>query len=215
MSTVSNPVGISQTPYEVPSFTGMSPFTVKIDETPELAQLISQAEQCQDLPFEEKLQKIQTIALHAMTNAYEYMKNPPVVNLDFDLLMKCTSLVEDKHSLGDALQAKAGCCRYQSTLFFLLGAAAKLGDKHYLQSTPIHSTLDTCFNDIFHKGKVYHVSIFSASVENKAYDYSAHLGPQIFDQPRKVDAGQPFLAYTVDEEGKTHKYVRQGTHFDS
>src|SRR5207249_2595293 len=101
------------------------------------------------------------------------------------------------------------------TLFLLLGAAAKLGDKHYLQSTQIHPRLDTCYNDVIHDGKVHHVSIFIDTIKNKRYDYTQKLGLEIFKKPIQDAPKQPFLAYAIDKGGDIHKYVREGRHFDS
>lgn len=205
--------------YEVDTFIGAEPYTVTIDETPELNELISEAEKCQELPFEEKLQAVQDIAMKGMENAYEVTKSGmrrDQTTVDFPFFIKCTNIVQEKHSLGFALQAKAGCCRYQAILFFLLGAAAKLGEKHYLQGTKVNDNgLNTCYNDVVYEGKCHHVSIFVLSLRNKRHDYSAHLGSQVFENPFTSYPDQPFLAYSVDKEGTLHKYVRDGCHFDT
>jgi len=197
--------------YEVKTFNEWTPFDVKVNESEELTTLLAEAEKCQEMPFDEKLAAIKSIALKAMQNAYEIKQT---LNAPPAFAFTCVLIVDTPKSLEYALKNKAGCCRYQSTLFFLLGAAAKLGDKHYLQSTSIHSKLNTCYNDVVYNGKVHHISIFTESLQNKKYDYSAHLGQKVFENPIAADASTSFLAYTVDSNQTVRQYARQGCHFD-
>lgn len=196
-----------KSPYEVDSFIGITPYTVLIDDTEELQGLIKEAEGYQDLPFEEKLSNIKKIALNAMKNAYEGWRS----GNNYQEKRRCGDIVTREHPLGFALKEKAGCCRYQATLFLILAAQAKLGDKHYLQSAPIN-TLNTCFNDVIHEGKVHHVSIFTESLHDQKFNYSRD--PTIFEKPHRTFSQQPFLAYTVEGD-MVHKYVREDQHFDT
>ena len=193
---------------EINSFLGQQPFGVEIDNTAELQALIEKAEQCQGLPFNQKISAVATIALKAMDNAYEGWR----CEKDPEKAKKYEKIVIEPHSLGEALKERAGCCRYQATLFLVLGAAAKLGDKHYLHSIHLGGGLNTCFNHVIHEGKTYPVSIFTISLKDKNLNYSSDSN--IYNHPAEFALGRLFPAYTVTE-GVVRKYARVGQHFDS
>ncbi len=191
--------------FAISTYIGQCSYTVTIDESQELSDLIAQAEELKDLPFAKKLDAVQQLTIKAMDNAWEGMQK--------DKNITCRSIVDETHPLSDALREKLGCCRYQSACFLILGAAANLGTKHYLQSTPVSGQLQTCYNDVVdEEGKVHHVSIFSASLKDQRYSYINN--PHIFENPNTILKDQSFLAYEVDNNGICTRYSRQGCHFD-
>ena len=164
------------------TYLNIKPFGVLIDESPELEKLASQARALRNLPFNEKLDKLKTIAVNSMVNAYEQWKvNPIKIQKEF-----YQSMVQESHTLSEALKTKAGCCRYQGALFFVLGYESDLGDIHFLQQAPVdpvnleYGSLRSVFNDIIEKRKIHHISIFKESLNDKSFDYSKS-NPNVFE----------------------------------
>lgn len=166
---------------------GMTPFTVSVDDSPELRNLASQARDFRSFPFAQKLEKISDLATGAMENAYEGMitgQNP----LHREIV--CNSNLP----LSFALQNKAGCCRYQGALFFVLGYEAELGDRHFIQAAPVKPGLNSVFNEVY-EGKNRHiVSIFLRSLKDKGLDYSVE-NPHVFEQAFLSLPGFNFYSY--------------------
>ncbi|MBS0650612.1 MAG: hypothetical protein JSR93_05575 [Verrucomicrobia bacterium] len=176
--------------YTTHSFMGQTPYDVLIDESEELTSLLRQAESYQELPFAEKLTKVQELAVNAMRNAWEGSLSTG------ENSALARSIVFEKNPLSKALKEKWGCCRYQSTLFLLLGEKAKLGTKHLLQSVKL-DRMNTCFNDLTDpEGHVHHISIFALSLSDQKYNYSKD--PSIFERPNVYLPGEAFLGYTID-----------------
>lgn len=185
----------------IPTFIGQEPFGVKIDESQELTTLVTEAKKHKDETFEQKLISITDLACGAMKNAYERYATDPSDS-------KARSIVFEGHSLSEALKEKLGCCRYQATLFLILGEAANLGKKHYLQFASVGGAF-CCFNDVIDdKDNLHHVSIFRQTLSDKAEG-----APAIFDRPVKFNNFTPFLAYT-NEDGNMVRYAASGSHFD-
>lgn len=163
------------------SYIGIEPFTVLIDESSELETLIEEARKLNGLPFEQRLDSTKKLALGAMVNSYEeWQSNPNLERREYfrEIVMK-------KHPLSYALRQKAGCCRYQGALFFVLGFEADLGDIHFIQQAPVNpdsgaSGMKSVFNDIVHNGKIHHVSIFKESLKDSSLDYS-RTNPRVFE----------------------------------
>jgi hypothetical protein len=191
--------------YTIDSFIGQTAYGVEISPSEELTALLKEAEMAQDLPFEEKLKVIQNLAINAMQNAWEGMSKGDKNGLS-------RSMVYDRHSLTDALKHQLGCCRYQATLFFILGAQAKLGSKHFLQSANLGG-LNTCYNDVYDENNILHrVSIFALSLSDPANTYVKDTS--VFDSPNRSLPGQSFLAYTVDKAGNCTRYCRPHAHLE-
>ncbi len=211
-NTYENISNVNASEHEVESFIGKAPYDVKIEDTQELRELIRQAEQYQHLPFEEKLNAVIDLALKAMRNAYAGQ-----FSHDQNEAKLCNKIVHSGKTLGYALENKAGCCRYQSTLFFLLGAAAKLGTRHYLESACVNqdTNFHTCFNVVYNGNTSYCISLFKGSnIAGRTYLKSL----DIYKNPVSQDVESPFFAYTVeniDGQDQLHRYVRQGQHFDT
>lgn len=99
--------------------------------------LIEEAITYQYLEFQDKLIKVKNLVKRALPiNAYE--------NREKDI--KYYSLVFDCHSLSDALELKAGCCRYLTILFYILGGVSHLGYHHMMRFSKINESFFTCFN---------------------------------------------------------------------
>lgn len=145
----------SETTSTIP-FQGQRPYGVTIDPSDELTSLVEQASKLKDLPFQEKMEAVTKLAVGAMENACEGSKTADTS----DERERFSRIEFQPHTLSQALKEKAGCCRYQDTLFLVLGAAAELGDRHYLQSTPVGGNVSTCFNDVVHDGKLHHAASF-------------------------------------------------------
>src|SRR3989338_11254333 len=52
---------------------GIEPFTVLVDDSPQLRALAEKARGLKELPFPERLEAVKKLALDAMVNAYEQM----------------------------------------------------------------------------------------------------------------------------------------------
>ncbi len=180
-------------------YIGIQPFTVVVDDSPELRILANKARELRDQPFPEKLNKVKKLTLDAMVNAYEQMRVLETKG-EVSEAEKFRGVVFEGHPLSYALQEKAGCCRYQGALFFVLGYEADLGDQHYIQATPISSRMSTVFNQVREGQKIHTVSIFCESVKDKRYDYTEG-NPKIFDNPTQRIPGLNFYLYHRKPKG--------------
>jgi len=187
---------------KIDNYIGIEPFTVLVDDSSTLRQLAENARELRKLPFQEKLEGVKRLALDAMVNAYEQMivwekkadelegvtnrsSDCKVDNSEYETARKqytkFKKIVYQGHPLSYALEQKAGCCRYQGALFFVLGFEADLGDQHFVQSAPVNSEVNTVFNEVVHDRNHHKVSVFTASLEDKSLDYSRQ-DPLIFEQ---------------------------------
>jgi hypothetical protein len=189
------------------TYIGINPFGVLIDESSELEEIVRRAKKTKELDFFERLEKLKGIALESMVNAYEQMvifgekvdelegvtevgSDGKINNSEYknsvDQNEKFKDIVFNLHPLSHALQNKAGCCRYQGALFFVLGYVAGLGDKHFLQQAPVdpvnleYGNTRSVFNDVLFEGKIHHVSIYKESLKDSRFDYSKK-NPKVFD----------------------------------
>ena len=219
------------------TYIGIEPFTVLVDESQELTQLVSRARELRNLHFPEKLVAVKKLVLGAMINAYEAMLQPRTVIDEYEVLdrhKKTVTTVQsgednsaeiDKYRkivmpnanepnlpLSGALKEKAGCCRYQGALFFVLGYEANLGDRHFLHVAPmdpkaaeihgIQKVAKTVFNEIFDGNSRHPVSIFRESLKNPRNDY-ARKNPRLFDNPLVELLGFTFYSYHQTPAGLT------------
>jgi len=168
----------------------VEPFGVLIDESNELKLLVDKARKLRTLPFRDKLNGTKELALASMENAYEGMFTHP--DLQRRKLME--SMVLGKHSLGEALKNRAGCCRYQGVLFFVLGYESDLGSRHLLQSADVNGRLHTVFNDVHDDGNHHRVNIFTESLKDKKYDYS-RINPRVYENVDTFWPGLLFYSY--------------------
>lgn len=197
------------------SYMGIKPYTVLVDDSIELKRLAERARELRNLPFQEKLDAVKNLTLESMVNAYEQMvvwgdkasglegvmtinSEGKIDTSEYEAARKEYEKFEDivfrEHPLSYALEQKAGCCRYQGTLFFVLGYEAELGDKHFLQSAPVNKRASTVFNEIVQDGKNYKVGIFTESLKDKSLDYSRQ-NPHILDQAFEQIPGYNFFSY--------------------
>ena len=175
----------------VDTYIGIEPFTVLVDDSLQLRELAEKARALRALPFQEKLESVKSLALGAMVNAYEQMlvwkrkaereSNASNWRMIQEEHCRFKDLVFQGHPLSYALEQRAGCCRYQGALFFVLGFEADLGDQHFLQAAPVNQYVNTVFNEVVHQGQSRVVSIFTESLDDKSLDYSAQ-NPHIFEQ---------------------------------
>ncbi len=203
------------------NYMGIEPFTVLVDDAPELRQLAGEARELKTLPFQDKLAGVKKLSLGAMVNAYEQMvvwerktdelKNVVIINAygerdnsEYEAAKKqyekFREIVFQKHPLSHALEQRAGCCRYQGALFFVLGYEAGLGDQHFVQGAPVSRGVNTVFNEIVQDGQRHKVSIFTNSLEDKELDYSRQ-NPQIFEQAFNEMYGFNFYSYHKTPSG--------------
>lgn len=198
------------------SYVGIKPFTVLVDASPQLESLVSQARELRSLPFDEKLQKTKQLTHQGIPiNAYEQMivlgdkadglegvkvidSNGKIDNSEYELARKNSAkfegIVFEEHPLSHALQERAGCCRYQGALFFVLGYEAGLGDRHFIQSAPVNKRANTVFNEIIENEAIHKISIFTESLRDKSHDYSLQ-NPLIFEQAHETLPGYNFYSY--------------------
>ncbi len=203
------------------NYIGIEPFTVNIDESAELKELAQKARQLRNMPFAEKLQSVKALALTAMVNAYEQMMvlgkeeeqlswitvigpNGKPDNSRYQKAKaehaKYLDIVVQQHPLSHTLKQRAGCCRYQGALFFVLGYEAELGDKQFIQAAPVNRDLSSVFNDVIHNGQLQHVSIFTESLKDKSFDYSRQ-NPRVFEQAFESIPGYNFYSYHRTPQG--------------
>ncbi len=188
----------------------IEPFTVLVDDSPQLQSLVEQARAARSLPFAEKLQAVKDLTLGAMVNAYEEMlvsgktaREATTIASRNEAEQKqehYRNLVFQKHPLSTALDKQAGCCRYQGALFFVLGYEADLGDQHFIHAAPVNRYVNTVFNEVVEGDATHKVSIFTQSLKDKAFDYSQQ-NPKIFDQAFASLPGRTFYSYHRTESG--------------
>jgi len=194
------------------TYIGIEPFTVKVDDSPQLRELAQQARELRPLPFPEKLSAVKKLTLDSMVNAYEQMMvsspsflpigggkslskiDNPEYSEQITQYERFRDIVFQGHPLSYALEQKAGCCRYQGTLFFVLGYEADLGDKHFIQGAPVNNRANTVFNELVNVGESQVVSIFSESLQDKSLDYSRQ-NPRIFEQAFETVPGLNMYSY--------------------
>ncbi|MBS3131238.1 hypothetical protein J4212_02285 [Candidatus Woesearchaeota archaeon] len=190
------------------TYIGIEPFAVLVDNSPQLSRLAGKARKLKSLLFPERLGAVKSLALGAMVNAYEGMMQAPEVGIpeidsDGELRMTQGNLEEisqfedivfNRHPLSYALEKKAGCCRYQSALFFVLGYEADLGDKHFIQVAPVNPRVNTAFNEVIQGGQSHLVSIFRESLKDQSLDY-ARQNPRLFEHAFKKLPGCDFFSY--------------------
>jgi len=185
----------------IDDYMGIKPFTVLVDDSPQLRTLAEKARALKALSFPEKLDAVKELALGSMENAYEQMivkgreaeefhgvdiigGDGQVDHAEYETASeqhdKFTDIVLEEHPLSFALEQEAGCCRYQGALFFVLGFEAGLGDQHFVQAAPVNRR-NTVFNEVVHDGEHTIVSIFTDSLKDKSLDYSRE-NPGIFEQ---------------------------------
>src|SRR3989338_4250365 len=195
------------------TYLGIEPFTVLVDDSPQLRALAARARGLRELPFPERLEAVKRLALDAMVNAYEQMivsGNKTRDSYDgtpeglkalrqenaeaFREHQRYKDIVFQKHPLSHALEQEAGCCRYQGALFFVLGYEADLGDRHFVHAAPVNSRANTVFNEVVQDGQPHIVSIFTDSLKDKALDYSQQ-NPRIFEQAFERFPGENCYSY--------------------
>ncbi len=205
----------------IDNYIGINPYGVLVDDSSKLRELAAEARWLRNLPFQERLDGVKRLALDAMINAYEKMivykreadglEGVKIFRLDGTIdnsryenarkqHEKFRDIVFEGHPLSYALEQKAGCCRYQGALFFVLGYEAHLGDKHFMQSAPVNSRANTVFNEVIHDGEPHKISIFTDSLEDKYLDYSKQ-NPRIFEQAFKKFPGLKFYSYHKTQNG--------------
>ncbi len=176
---------------ELEAYLGIKPFGVLVDKSKELDRLVDKAKKYKNLPFEEKLKKIKFLTVNAMENAYEGMFSHP----DPRRREVMRDIVYYEHPLSYALKERAGCCRYQGVLFFILGFVSELGVKHFLRSAHVGGDIHTVFNDVYdERGKLYRINIFTESLKDKRYDYS-NLNPNLYNEIDSFWPGLLFYSY--------------------
>lgn len=186
------------------TYLGIDPFTVLVDNSPQLQALVEQAQAARSLPFPEKLQTVKDLTLGAMINAYEEMlvwgkaaREATTIATQSEAEQKqehYRNIVFQKHPLSTALAKQTGCCRYQGALFFVLGYEADLGDQHFIHAAPVNRSVNTVFNEVVNGDATHKVSIFTQSLKDKAFDYSQQ-NPKIFDQAFASLPGRTFYSY--------------------
>lgn len=151
------------------NYIGIESFTVKIDSSKELEELVVKARELRGLDFSSKLDSVKKLTIDAMVNAYEIM----VEGENAEERAKGNKIVHNSnYPLSHALKEKAGCCRYQGALFFVLGYEANLGDKHFIQAARVRSGANSVFNEVISNGESHLVKIFGDSLKNKKLDYN-------------------------------------------
>jgi len=201
------------------TYIGIEPFTVKVDDSPQLRELAQKARELRKLPFTERLSAVKKLTVDAMVNAYEQMIVFGQKANELEIVARTgedgkannskylTKYLEAKtqyerfrdivvreHPLSYALEKNAGCCRYQGALFFVLSYEADLGDKHFIQAAPVNSRVNSVFNELVIGGKSQVVSIFTESLRDKSLDYSRQ-NPKIFEQAIKEVPGLNMYSY--------------------
>ncbi len=177
-------------------YIGIEPFTVKVDQSAELEELVLRARELKGLNFLEKLSSVKKLAIESMANAYEEM----IEGKTSEGRAKGREILMEPHTLSYALEQKSGCCRYQGALFFVLGYEAELGEKQFLQTAPVNRRVNTVFNEVYQDGNKHLVSIFTNSLKNKALDYSKQ-NPLVFEQVQETYPGHNFYSYHKTPKG--------------
>ena len=172
------------------TYLGLDLFHVFVDQSPRLEELAASARDLRELSFDEKLARTKELACGAMVNCYELWKD----SSDPDVRARNGHIVENSLPLSVALDKRAGCCRYQGALFFVLAYEADLGQEHFLQQATVQRSLvefdgstkrggfaRSVFNDVVSlDGSIHHVSIFDATMTNPQHRY-ARKNPGVFN----------------------------------
>ena len=172
------------------TYIGIKPFGVLVDRSEELDRLAKEARRYRKLPFSEKLKKVKQLCINMMENAYEGMHTHP----DEKRKNLMERIVMEEHPLSFALKHRAGCCRYQGALFFVLGFEAELGDVHLLQSAHVEGGTHTVFNDVYKDRELYRINIFTESLKDKKFDYS-RVNPGVYEEIDFFWPGLWFYSY--------------------
>ena len=182
------------------SYIGMRPWTVLIDDSAELRNLVKAAQELRPLTFDKKFPKLKMLVLESMANAYEQMTNTIGAEKE-----RNRAIVFTPHPLSVALRERAGCCRYQGALFFALAYEANLADHHFLEAGPVQPGFSTVFNRLFviRKGKLEErvVSMFTESLKDKSLDY-AQTNPRVYEEAFDHRQGQVFYSYHRSAGGR-------------
>ena len=184
------------------TYIGIEPFTVLVDDSPQLGSLVEQARQLRTLPFAERLEAVKHFALEAMVNAYEQMivwghkkteeegvkrlvqeaditDDMEVEKIDGPMIkgwrdvtalneaqrqhQRFYDIVFQHHPLSYALEQKAGCCRYQGALFFVLGYLKYKKDSNYPEAYDYFekflSKANNKYDFLIEKAKSYKVEL--------------------------------------------------------
>ena len=175
------------------TYIGIEPFTVKVDESPRLTELVEMSRFLRDLPFEEKLIQTKKLTREGIPlNAYELW----IANNN----ESAKEVVLSKHPLSKALDTGMGCCRYQGALFFILGYESQLGESHFLQAAPVNERVNTVFNQILQYKQKHTISIFTESLKDKSHDYSIQ-NPRVFEQAFGRVPGFNMYSYHKSKKG--------------
>lgn len=169
---------------------------VLIDDSPQLRMLAEHARSMRKIPFDEKLPGVKQLVLGAMDNACEIIDT----DTDAERIAICREIVREFKPISYALAQRAGCCRYQGALLFVLGYEADLGDRHFIQYAGVDPQTLSVFNDIFDGEQLHRTSIFYESLRNKALDYSAQ-NPRLFDNVVQEMEYETFFSYHRQHDG--------------
>ena len=186
------------------TYIGIEPFNVLVDDSPRLRELVERARLLKCFEQNCRLRLVKKVTRDAMLNAWEEMKNfdrnRDISDRAQERYEKSRDIVINLHPLSYALENRAGCCRYQSALFFVLSYEADLGDQHFIQSAPVNARLNTVFNEVVIRKTSHFVSIFKESLKNKSLDYLVE-NPHLFEQPLEYLSDCMFYSYHRTDHG--------------
>lgn len=201
---------------------------VLVDTSVNLDRLVQEARTARGIPFDDRIALLQELTIEALPNAFEIINyaKKRIKSANFRLPNPWGELSEDdkgrlKKQIGEdsvrvtvvnkiiyeyqpmsfALEHKAGCCRYQAALFFVLGYEADLGDKHFIQYAQFDPKVISVFNDVVHEGRLYRVSNFRESLKDKSLDY-AERNPDLYKHVLQELKGDFFVSYHRGKDGK-------------
>ena len=169
---------------------------VLIDESPQLMTLVAHARSLKNVPFSEKLPDVKQLVLGAMDNACEAIRFSP----DTAKVAVCRKIVGEFMPMSYALEHRAGCCRYQGALMFVLGYEANMGDRHFIQYAFVSHGVTSVFNDVFDMEELHRMSIFFESLKDKSLDYSVQ-NPMMFDDAISEKEYEAFFSYHRQHDG--------------
>ncbi|AYV85466.1 MAG: hypothetical protein Satyrvirus18_3 [Satyrvirus sp.] len=161
---------------------GKSPFGVEFQICVKLTELMKEAFLLREKSFGEKLAGIKQLVHKA------FPINPFEKKEFFDI-------VQTLHPLSDALDKGAACCRYHSTLFFILGLVSNLGTKHFLHGQIQYRTV---YNTVVDGESVYNISTFQESFKDPSKSYIKNM-ESVFNTPHihSSDPNEEFFCYEV------------------
>lgn len=177
------------------SYIGIRPWTVLVDDSPELRQLAARAHELRGRPFPEQLAGVKQLVLEGNVNAYERMRKTTGQEQQ-----RFGGVVNTQHPLSVALRERALCCRYQGALFFVLGYEAAMGDTHFLEAAPVAQGMNTVFNRVWEGIDEHLVNMFTESLEDRTLDYT-HTNPNLFKQAFTQMSGFTFYSYHKTPQG--------------